>query len=135
MWGYRYLLFWFSGVNWHFRFPTTLLLHFRQCDIYIAIFSICNLVYSVVSLLRLPVWEWEVRFVFFKNHSQHHAGLNRETFHKSFVSVLCILSWTYTYRYCVNDEQSYIFLWTWSFYLNMLTENMHFCILNMYEAT
>ena len=45
--------------------------------------------------------------------------------------------WTWTLRTILRQwwKISYIFLWTWNFYLNVLTQNMHFRILDLYEAT
>jgi hypothetical protein len=75
--------------------------------------SMSMLVFSAVSLLRLTGWDREVRLVFLKkNHSQHHPGFNCQTLHRRFVSVLCILAWTYTYRHRHGNFGFYIVCYT-----------------------
>jgi hypothetical protein len=68
--------------------------------------------FSFQCLLRLPVWDCEVHVVLKKYHPQQHAGLYRETFHKSFASVLCILAWIYTYRHRSYTIDFYIVRYT-----------------------
>ena len=74
------------------------------------------------------------RHVYSQIQSQLSSGSSRRLqIHKVVVNYYLIYKWRCA-RYYVKDEQSYIFLWTWSFYLNMLTENiMYFRILNLYE--